>query len=124
MQSMIYVNGTAIPYPARGLEIMVATLVDSARNANGVVVGQKIGRDQYKLNALVWPWLSAEQWSTILQCFSGFYATVRFPDPVTNGWKTLKMYPGDRTAEPYWVGENGLPTHYRNCKVNIIDVGE
>lgn len=55
MQSMIYVNGTAIPYPARGLEIMVATLVDSARNANGVVVGQKIGRDQYKLNALVWP---------------------------------------------------------------------
>jgi len=74
MQHMIYINDVAIPYPARGLEIMVATLVDSARNANGTVVGQKIGRDQYKLNALQWPWLTAEQWSIILRCFSGFYA--------------------------------------------------
>lgn len=123
-QAMIYVNGVAIPYPARGLEIMVATLVDSARNANGVVVGQKIGRDQYKLNSLQWPWLTAEQWSTILQLFSGFYATVKFPDPVSNSWKMIKMYPGDRSAEPYWVNDSGMPTHYTNCKVNIIDVGE
>jgi hypothetical protein len=124
MASMIYVNDVPIPYPARGLEIMVATLVDSARNANGTVVGQKIGRDQYKINALTWPWLTAAQWSMILRLFSGFYATVRFPDPVSGGWKTLKMYPGDRAAEPYWVGGDGLPTHYTNCRVNIIDVGE
>ena len=124
MGAFLYINNTPVPYPARGVELMVATLVDSARNANGVVVGQKIGRDQYKVNSLTWPWLTAAQWSQILQLFSGFYVTVRFPDPVTGGWKTLKMYPGDRSAEPYWVDDDGLPTHYRNCRVNIIDVGE
>lgn len=124
MGAFIYINNVAVPYPARGLELMVATLVDSARNANGVVVGQKIGRDQYKINNLQWPWLTSTQWSQILTLFSGFYATVKFPDPVSGGWKTLRMYPGDRTAEPYWVDDSGLPTHYRNCRVNIIDVGE
>lgn len=125
MQGLIRVNGVEIPYPARGLDIMVATIVDSARNANGAVVGQKIGRDQYKLNSLQWLWLTAEQWATILSLFSGFYVTVEFPDPVTNSWRTLRMYPGDRSGEPYWLDdETGLPTHYRNCKVNLIDVGE
>ena len=27
-------------------------------------------------------------------------------------------------ARGYWVDENGNPTFYRNCKVNLIDVGE
>lgn len=34
------------------------------------------------------------------------------------------MYPGDRTGEPYYVDGNENPTHYRNCRVNLIDVGE
>ncbi len=49
---------------------------------------------------------------------------VTFIDPVTNSRKTIKMYCGDRTAEPYWVDDDGKPTHYRNCKVNLIDTGE
>lgn len=123
-KAMIYIDDTPVPYPKRGLSISVATLVDSARNADGVVVGQVIGRNQYKLDALEWPWLTAFQWSQILKAFDSFYVNVKFPDPVSGQWKTLKMYPGDRSGEPYWVGEEGFPTHYRNCKVNIIDVGE
>lgn len=123
---VIKINNLECPSPARGLTTMVATIVDSARNANGTVVGQKIGRDQYKLDALVWPVLSAETWSAILKEFDrDFYATVTFPDMVNNSWKTLKMYPGDRTATPYFLDEEtGLPTMYTDCKVNIIDVGE
>jgi hypothetical protein len=49
MQSFITINGTKFPQPRRGLELLSATIVDSARNANGVVVGQKVGRDQQKL---------------------------------------------------------------------------
>ena len=45
MQSFITINGTKFPQPRRGLELLSATIVDSARNANGVVVGQKVGRD-------------------------------------------------------------------------------
>jgi len=119
----LYINGTALPPPKRGVTPTVTTVVNAGRNANGVVVGQRIGRDQYKIDSLEWPWLTAEQWSQILQLTSGFFFNVTFYDPVTNGSKTLRMYCGDRTAEPYWVDDNGKPTHYRNCKVNLIDTG-
>ena len=108
MSSYIAINGVELPPPKRGITPIVTTVVDSGRNANGTVVGQRVGRDQYKLDGLEWPWLTAAQWSTILRLLK----------------KTLKMYPGDRSAEPYWIDENGKPTHYRNCKVNLIDVGE
>ena len=122
-RAYIYVNGVEFPYPARGCNIIVTTPVDSTRNAKAEVVAQRIGRDQYKINALVWPMLSAEQWQFILQAFSAFFATVTFPDPVTGDYISLKMYPGDRSAEPYWLDENGKPKTYVNCKVNIIDCG-
>lgn len=118
------INGYELPPPKRGVEPIVTTIVDAGRDANGTVVGQRIGRDQYKINNLEWPWLTAEQWSRILSILSNFFVYVTFPDPVTNQLTTIKMYCGDRTAEPYWVDGNGKPTHYRNCRVNLIDVGE
>ena len=75
---------------------MVATIVDSARNANAVVVGQVVGREQQKINNLEWGYLTAAQWSAILKEFSRFYVTVSYPDMVNNRWTTRKMYPGDR----------------------------
>jgi hypothetical protein len=126
MQPFIKINGHAYPQPRRGLELLVGTIVDSARNANGVVTGQKVGRDQQKLNGLEWGVLDAETWAAILQEFdSGFFAVVTYPDMVHNTWTSRKMYPGDRTAKPYHLSdETGLPVDYINCKVNIIDVGE
>ena len=76
------VNGEAFPMPGRHPTLMVATLVDSARNTAGTVVGQKIGRDQYKIDSLFWPHLKADQWARILQAFSNFYVDVQFPDMV------------------------------------------
>jgi len=126
MNAFIKINGHSYPQPRRGLNLIVSTLVDSARNTNGVVVGQKVGRDQQKINDLEWGYLTAEQWSAILKEFdNGFYATVTYPDMVNNKWTTRKMYPGDRTATPFHISDvTGLPLDYLNCKVNIIDVGE
>ena len=118
------VNGYDFPPPKRGVTPTVTTLVDAGRNANGTVVGQKIGRDQYKIDNLEFPWLSAAEWSRMLSVLDAFFVMVRFPDPVSNSKKTVKMHCGDRTAQPYWVDDNGNPTWYRNCKVNLIDVGE
>lgn len=118
------INGYELPPCKRGVAPIVTTVVDAGRNANGTVVGQRVGRDQYKIDGLEWSWLTAEQWSRILSILSNFFVYVTFPDPVTNEFITIKMYCGDRTAEPYWVNGNGTPTHYRNCKVNLIDVGE
>ena len=125
MASFIKINGRDYPCPRRGLEMMVATIVDSARNANAVVVGQVVGREQQKLNNLEWAYLTAEQWSAILKEFSNFYVTVSYPDMVNNTWTTRKMYPGDRTAEPFHLDPvTQLPIDYINCKVNLIDCGE
>lgn len=122
--SYLAINGYELPPPKRGVRPIVTTVVDAGRNANGAVVGQRVGRDQYKIDGLEWSWLTAEQWSRILGILSSFFVYVTFIDPVSNGRKTIKMYCGDRSAEPYWVDGNGKPTHYRNCKVNLIDCGE
>ena len=118
------ISGYELPAPKRGVSPVVSTFVDSGRNANATVVGQRIGRDQYKIDGLEWPWLTAAEWSRILSILSNFFVYVTFNDPVTNGRKTIKMYPGDRHGEPYWLDANGNPTHYRNCKFNLVDTGE
>ena len=118
------INGYELPPPKRGVNVTVTTVVDSGRNANGAVVGQRVGRDQYKVDGLEWAWLTAAQWQRILGLLKNFFVYVTFYDPVTNAKKTVRMYPGDRKGEPYWVDKNGKPTHYRNCKVNLIDTGE
>lgn len=123
-KAVFFVNGHAFPPPKRGMTYIVSTNVDSGRNANGEVIGQKVGRDIYKLDQLEWPWLTREQWSEMLQCFSEFFVTCRFWDVVRNQWITLKCYPGDRSAQPYWLDPNDdSPTHFTSCKVNIIDCG-
>ena len=125
MAAFIRINGHEDPCPRRGLNLMVATIVDSARNANAVVVGQVVGREQQKLDRLEWAYLTAEQWSSILKEFKNFYVTVTYPDMVNNTWTTRKMYPGDRTAEPFHLDPvTQLPIDYINCTVNLIDCGE
>ena len=125
MSAFLAINGTELPPCKRGVSVLVTTVVDSGRNANGVVVGQKIGRDQYKIDNLEWSYLTADEWEGILSLMTDFFFNVTFYDPVTQSKKTLKMYCGDRSAEPYWVNtKTGKPTAYINCKVNLVDVGE
>jgi hypothetical protein len=124
MASYITINGHSFPSPKRGAKPTISTFVNSGRNASGVVVGQKIGRDQYKLDSMVWPWLPAETWGEILTVLDNFFVNVTFTDPVTGKKRTIKMYPGDRTAEPYYLDKDGNPTFYYNCKVNFTDCGE
>ncbi len=123
--AFITVNGYDFPSPRRGAKPTVSTIVNAGRNANATVVGQKIGRDQYKLDGLEWPWLPADIWSRMLTVLDNFFVYVTFWDPVSDGQRTIKMYPGDRTGEPYWIDpDTGKPLFYLNCKVNLIDCGE
>lgn len=129
MQAFITINGHPYPQPFRGttgeVELQAATIVDSARNANGVVVGQKVGRDIQKINQLRWAHLKAEVWAAILQEFdTHFFSTVTYPDMVHNTWTTRTMYCSDRSAKPFRLDPNtGLPSEYVDCRVNVIDVG-
>lgn len=124
MEPYITINGKPFPFPKRGMGVQVATVVNSGRATDGRIIAQRIGRDQQKLNNCVWPVLPAKVWSEMLQELEKFDLTVSYPDPVTNTWTTRRMYPGDRSAEPYFVGTNGIPTLYINCTCNLIDRGE
>ena len=122
--NFIKVNGNPWLAPKRYPNMAATTAVDAARNANNKVVGQKIGRDNYKIDNLEWPHLDAATWSSMLQEFDrNFFSTVEFWDVVNNKWRTLTMYCGDRTADVFKIDDEGKPLEYINCKMNLIDAG-
>lgn len=121
--AVILINGKEFPAPDVGMKEIVTTNVNAGRNANGEFIGDKVGRDQYKLDSLQWKYLSAQTWSSILKEFSGFVVLAKIPDMVNNAWLTIRMYPGDRSAVPCEWGSDGLPVRYKDCKVNLIDCG-
>lgn len=121
--AVITINGREFPSPDIGGNLLVATNVNNGKNANGEFVGQKVGRDQHKFESLQWKFLDAETWAAMLQELDKFVVTARIPDMVHNRWMTIQMYPGNRSATPVEFDREGLPTMYRDCKVNIIDCG-
>ena len=78
-KGFIRINGQKVPYPDRGLKLVLSTLTTGGRNKNGKVVATKVGRDNHKLDSLQWNWLSAEEWSRILNLVKGYYIDVTFP---------------------------------------------
>ena len=120
----IYINGHRYPSYDRGPGLTITTNVNKGKNALGEFVGQRVGRDQDKIDGLQWSYLDAETWSRILKGFGEFVVTVKFPDMKNNCWKTERMYPGNRTAKIWEEDDNGFPTMYKDCKVNLIDCGE
>lgn len=122
--AFLEINGVEIPCPSTGLEIILSDAVNSGRNAQAEVIGEKVGRTVLKYNNLKWTWLTADEWSLICKLFSEFFVVAKVWSPLENDFVNLKMYPGDRTAEVYWTESDGLtPKNFKDCKVNIIDCG-
>lgn len=125
LTSFLRVNGVDFPCPRVGFNYTITTMVDGGRNANGVTVGQKVGRDLFKFDALQWAALDVETWQKMLKAIEPFYVPVTFEDYRTGEPITITMYPGDRNAEPLFVDKNTHKvTKYRNCKFNLIDCGK
>ena len=121
--AVITINGREFPAPDIGGNLVVATNVSDGKNALGEFIGQRVGCDQYKFENLQWKFLPAETWATMLQEFDKFVVTAKVPDMVHNRMMTIRMYPGNRTATPAEFDPSGLPTLYKDCKVNIVDCG-
>ena len=102
----------------------IATLVNSGRNANAVVVAQKIGRDQDK-SELQWNYLDKEVWEALVSFWDrNFFFNFTYYSPVTAGRITRKCYIGDRTWRPFDIDNDGIPIAYQDCSANVIDTGE
>ncbi|MCI9679942.1 MAG: hypothetical protein HFI26_01010 [Lachnospiraceae bacterium] len=123
MSAFLIVNGVRFPTPKRGFKITVLTNVDSGANALGAVVGQVIGRNQYKLDSMQWEGLDAAVWEQMLKALEPFFIPVTFEDPQTRERRTITMYPGSRSGEPYWLDKDKKIKQYRNCQLNLVDCG-
>ncbi len=97
MSALVTIAGRELPEPS-SYSANTATLVDSARNVNGVVIGSVIRNDVAKVE-LSWRYLTVEQWASILSLFTkSFYNNVRFFNQATGRYETRQMYVSDRTA--------------------------
>lgn len=125
MSSFLNVNGYDFPAPRRGFSWTITTTVDGGRNVNNASVGQRVGRDLYKLDNLEWVGISPETRRMMLNALKPFYVPVTFEDMENPGKIiTVTMYPGDRSGQPLFV--NAL-THMveqdQVLKFNLIDAG-
>lgn len=124
MAAFLEVNGIELPCPSVGLEIILSDAVNSGRNANAEVIAEKVGKTNIKYNNLQWMWLTKDEWHLICSVFSEFFIVTKVWNPMDNDFVNIKMYPGDRSAQVYWLEEDGVtPKNFTQCKVNIIDCG-
>lgn len=125
-RALISINGYDLPTPSTYVG-NTATLVDSARNVSGYVVGAVIREDVAKVEA-TWRYLTAEQWSEILKRFhtrhgGSFYQQVTFYNQTTANWETRQMYVGDRTTSgAFRVDDTGAPIGWLEPKLHLIEV--
>lgn len=122
---MITVAGTPLPDPSK-YSGNTATVVNSARNAEGYMIGGVIRDDVGKVSA-TWNYLPAQKWADILSLFStarggSFTNQVTFYCQDTNSWVTREMYVSDRKAEVFKRNPDGSINGWMNVQMNLIEV--
>ena len=122
MAALVSIGGFAFPEPST-YTATTSTIVDSARNVSGYVVGAVIRNDVAKIE-LTWRYLTADQWASILSLFSNsFYNDVRFLNQVTNREDTRTMYISDRSAGMWRRNpKTGAVMGYTNCSLSLVEV--
>lgn len=124
------VNGpwTSIPVPAKdGCALEISTIVDSARNAVGSMIGNTVGDDKVKLT-LNYPPLPDADFRNLLVLFDrehggAFKKYVKFWDPRVGTQVIRLMYVGDRSGKPYFGDStSGKPEYWTNVKANLVEV--
>jgi hypothetical protein len=122
MEALVMIGGYEFPEPST-YDAVTSTIVDSARNVNGKVVGSVVRNDVAKIE-LTWRYLTAEQWASILSLFtSNFYNDVRFLNQATNSFEVRTMYVSDRNSS-MWRRDpvTGAIMGYTNCSLSLVEV--
>lgn len=122
IQALVTVGGVALPEPST-YDAQTSTIVDSARNVSGYVVGAVVRHDVAKVE-LTWKYLTATQWAQILSLFnSSFYNSVTFYNMATASYTTRQMYVSDRTAG-MWRRDSrtGEILGWTECSLSLVEV--
>jgi hypothetical protein len=118
---LVSVGGFAFPDPSK-YTANTATIVNTARNAQGYMVGAVIRNDVAKIT-LSWRFISVSDWAMILQQFqTTFTRSVEFFCQTSGIWETREMYVSDRSAEIFKRDEDNNIIGYLNAKLSLIEV--
>ena len=122
MKALVTVAGTALPEPATYSGV-TSTIVDSARNVKGYVVGSVVRGDVAKVE-LSWKYLTADQWASILSLFkSNFYNQVEFFDQTIADWNVRTMYVSDRQSGVWRRNPStGEVMGFVDCSLSLVEV--
>lgn len=122
MEALVTIGGYELPEPST-YDAVISTIVDSARNVAGKVVGSVVRSDVAKIE-LSWRYLTAEQWARILSLFTNsFYNDVRFLNQATNSYEVRTMYVSDRSASMWRRNPNsGAVMGYTGCTLSLVEV--
>ena len=122
MEALVTIGGYDLPEPST-YNAVTSTIVDSARNVNGRVVGSVVRNDVAKIE-LTWRYLTADQWATILSLFTNsFYNDVRFLNQATNNYDIRTMYVSDRNASMWRRNPiTGSIMGYTSCSLSLVEV--
>lgn len=125
MKALVSIGAYDVPAPST-YSGTTSTIVDSARNVNGYMIGSVIRDDVGKIE-MSWNVISAADWSVLLSKFSiarggSFINPVTFFCQDTNTWETRNMYVSDRSANVYLRDESGNIRGYQNARLSLIEV--
>ena len=122
MIDLVSVAGVALPEPSE-YSANTSTLVDSARNVQGYVIGSVVRHDVAKVE-LKWRYLTAQQWANVLSLFTNnFYNNVTFFNQATASYETRQMYVSDRKAG-MWRRHpsSGEVMGWIDCSLSLVEV--
>lgn len=122
MEALVSIGGYNLPEPST-YSAVTSTIVDSARNVGGYVVGSVVRHDVAKIE-LSWKYLTVEQWANILSLFSdSFYNDVRFFNQTTGAFDIRTMYVSDRNAAAWRRDPNtGKMLGWTGASLSLIEV--
>lgn len=122
MAALVTVGGYELPEPST-YNATTSTIVDSARNVQGKVVGAVVRNDVAKIE-MSWKYLTAQQWARILSLFTdSFYNEVRFLNQATNSYTTRTMYVSDRNAAMWRRDpQTGAVMGYTGASLSLVEV--
>lgn len=125
MRPMVSIGNFNFPEPSTYAST-TATVVDSARNVQGYVIGSVIRDDIAKIE-LGYNFITASDWAAILAQFSparggSFYNDVTFYLQDTNSWVTREMYVSDRTAQIFIRNKDGSIKGYQSASLSLVEV--
>lgn len=126
MRPLVTVAGTPIYPDPWTYNATTSTIVDSARNVEGKMIGAII-RDSIAKIEMTWQYISAEDWANILKLFNEslgghFINDVTFYNQDLNDWETREFYVSDKTAQIFLRRDDGSIRGYTNPRIALIQV--